>query len=50
LYYGNNEKNVNADNYQNALLGLEKTNFSLHDNEDSAWSKMWLLQGTSKPW
>ena len=49
-YYGNNEKNVNSANYEDALSGLETTNFSLSDGEDSAWSKMWLLQGTDEPW
>jgi len=49
-YYGNDEKNINASNYQDALSGLETTNYSLTDGEDSAWSKMWLIQDTDKPW
>ncbi|MCB0689089.1 MAG: SusD/RagB family nutrient-binding outer membrane lipoprotein, partial [Saprospiraceae bacterium] len=50
FYYGNNEKNINSDNYDAAIQNLEVTNFSREDNEDSPWSKMWLLQGTGKPW
>ena len=49
-YYGNDEKNINGDNYQAAISNLEETNFSLQDGKDSPWSKMWVLQGTGNPW
>ncbi|MEN8226748.1 MAG: SusD/RagB family nutrient-binding outer membrane lipoprotein [Bacteroidota bacterium] len=48
--YGNNEKNRNNSNYLNAISGLEETEFTAQDGEDSSWSKFWLLQGTGVPY
>jgi hypothetical protein len=48
--YDANEKNRNATNYATAISGLEQTGFTAEDGNDSAWSKMWLLQGTGKPY
>ena len=48
--YGNDEKNRNNTNYLNALSGLEETEFTAQDGEDSSWSKFWLLQGTGIPY
>ena len=48
--YGNNEKNRNNINYQNAVESLEETAFTANDGKDSAWSKLWLLQGTGNPY
>ena len=48
--YGNNEKNRNNINYQNAVESLEETAFTANDGKDSAWSKLWLLQGTGIPY
>jgi hypothetical protein len=43
LIYGSNEYVVNEDNVRSAVTKLQPA-------EDSQWSKMWLIQGTSKPW
>ncbi|SJN52637.1 hypothetical protein FM120_36730 [Sphingobacterium faecium PCAi_F2.5] len=48
--YMQNEMSVNQKNATEALARIEKTAYSQADNENSAWSKSWLLQGTSKPW
>ncbi|GGH17752.1 SusD/RagB family nutrient-binding outer membrane lipoprotein [Sphingobacterium alkalisoli] len=48
--YMQNEMSVNRKNAEEALSRIEKTAYSQADNENSAWSKPWLLQGTSKPW
>ncbi len=48
--YDANEKNRNADNYAAAIDGLEQTQYTGEDGNDSAWSKIWLLQGTGKPY
>ena len=50
LQYGTDERDRNFDQYQAALSGLEVTNYSREDGEDSPWSKFWLLQGTNNPW
>jgi hypothetical protein len=50
FYYGVNEMNFNPDNAQSAINKLEATDFSSSDGKNSAWSKMWLMQGTDKPW
>ncbi|SEK26998.1 SusD/RagB family nutrient-binding outer membrane lipoprotein [Parapedobacter koreensis] len=59
LYYPTNEETTNAEKLREALPNFEDTRYSLEepDNEafpvlkkNSAWSKMWLLQGTGKPW
>lgn len=41
--YGDNPKNFNGDNVNKALQDLDPA-------VDDQWSKMWLLQGTGKPW
>ncbi|PVH24317.1 SusD/RagB family nutrient-binding outer membrane lipoprotein [Sphingobacterium corticibacter] len=48
--YMPNEMSVNQKNAEEALTRIEKTTYSQADNENSAWSKPWLLQGTNKPW
>jgi len=48
--YGNEEKNINNTNYLIAISGLEETEFTAQDGEDSSWSKFWLLQGTANPY
>ncbi|WP_293915574.1 SusD/RagB family nutrient-binding outer membrane lipoprotein [Sphingobacterium sp. UBA5789] len=48
--YMQNEMSVNQANAEEALRRIEKTQYSQADNENSAWSKPWLLQGTNKPW
>lgn len=48
--YMQNEMSVNQKNAEEALRRIEKTSYSQADNENSAWSKPWLLQGTNKPW
>ncbi|SEK28409.1 SusD/RagB family nutrient-binding outer membrane lipoprotein [Parapedobacter koreensis] len=50
FYYMQDELNINRANAEQALQRLEKTAYSQADNENSAWSKPWLLQGTGKPW
>ena len=51
FYYGNNELNYNTDNAKEAISKLEKTTyFTEEEGLNTAWSKMWLLQGTGKPW
>ncbi len=48
--YGSDEINNNEDNYMEARARLTITPFSGPRENDSQWSKMWLLQGTGKPW
>ncbi len=48
--YGGDEKNRNNTNYLNTISGLEETDFTAEDGEDSSWSKFWLLQGTGIPY
>jgi hypothetical protein len=43
IIYPSEEKNLNGENVANAVNALEP-------GEDTQWSKMWLLQGTNKPW
>jgi hypothetical protein len=50
FYYMQNEIERNAVNTAKALERLETTRFTQADGPNSAWSKPWLLQGTSKPW
>ena len=50
FYYGVNELSFNPSNSQTAIDKLEITNFTSPDGKNSPWSKMWLLQGTGKPW
>ncbi len=44
FYYGDDEENLNAQNYLDAIAKLQPTADNKEDNNDSAWSKMWLLQ------
>ncbi len=48
--YGSDEIASNNDNYSTAVEGLEETPYTSTDGKDSAWSKIWLLQGTNKPY
>jgi hypothetical protein len=50
FYYCVNELNYNPDNAQAAINNLEETIYSSSDGNNSAWSRTWLLQGTTKPW
>jgi hypothetical protein len=53
FYYPKAEQNLNSANEQAAANKLEATpysGFGADGNQNSAWSKMWLLQGTGKPW
>ncbi len=43
FYFGDSEKNFNEDNVNKAIQNLEPA-------VDDQWSKIWLLQGTGKPW
>lgn len=43
FFYGANEKNFNGDNVNAAIQNLQPA-------IDDQWSKMWLIQGTGKPW
>ncbi len=44
FYYGSDERNLNAENYATAVSKLQPTADNGEDDNDSAWSKMWLLQ------
>lgn len=50
LIYGANELNTNTANVNKAIDGLEQTTYSGPKGKNSQWSKMWLQQGTGKPW
>ncbi len=50
FYYSRNETDFNPDNARAAMDRLEITDFTAPDGHNSAWSKMWVLQGTGKPW
>ncbi len=43
FYFGDSEKNFNEENVNKAISNLQPA-------VDDQWSKMWLLQGTGKPW
>lgn len=43
IIYPTEEKNLNSDNVTSAVGRLEP-------GDDTQWGKMWLLQGTNKPW
>lgn len=47
--YGSNELNYNRENAGAAIDRLEKSQFS-QDEENSLWSKSWLISGTGKPY
>ncbi len=50
FYYSLDEIDFNPENAQSAIDRLEATSHTAPDANNSAWSKMWLLQGTGKPW
>ena len=50
FYYSVDEMDYNPENSQAAIDLLETTAFSAEDGENSAWSKMWVLQGTGLPY
>ncbi|MCM4168591.1 hypothetical protein KCTC52924_02168 [Arenibacter antarcticus] len=50
FYYNIDEINSNTENANDAIDKLEPTQFTAPDSNNSAWSKMWLLQGTGKPY
>ncbi len=58
FYYVSNEESTNIDKLREALPSFEETTYSMQEPDsgdpimkrNSAWSKMWLLQGTGKPW
>ncbi len=50
FYYSRNETDFNPQHAQSAIDKLEATDFTSPDGNNSAWSKMWVLQGTGKPW
>ena len=50
FYYSVDEMDYNPENTQTAINLLETTAFSAEDGENSAWSKMWVLQGTGLPY
>lgn len=49
FYYSVDELELNS-NTQTAIDKLVTTPFSNPDGKNSAWSKMWLLQGTTNPY
>jgi len=50
FYYSVEEIDLNPDNVSKAIENLEITEYSAPDDNNSAWSKMWVLQGTGKPY
>ena len=50
FYYSVKELDLNRENCEVAIDRLEETSFSEGDGKNSAWSKMWLLQGTGNPY
>ena len=53
LYYPRDEQNLNAENVKAAAAKLQTTPFSgfgANGANNSPWSKMWVIQGTGKPW
>lgn len=50
FYYGQNELLLNPDNSTAAINLLQTTPFTAPDDNNSAWSKTWVLQGTNKPY
>lgn len=49
-YHFDSEISLNPENSEAAINMLEITSFNGGDSKNSAWSKMWLLQGTSFPY
>lgn len=50
FYYSLDEIDFNTANAQQAISNLEETSFTAPDGKNSAWSKIWVLQGTGKPY
>lgn len=50
FFYMQDELTINRKNSEQALSRLETTPYTQADGPNSAWSKFWLLQGTSNPW
>lgn len=53
FYYPKDEQNMNEQNVEVAAAKLEVTSYSAFGaagKNNSPWSKMWVLQGTGKPW
>ena len=50
FYYSVDEIDFNKENAQAAIDELEESGYSSPDGKNSAWSKMWVLQGTNKPY
>jgi len=50
FYYSVDEIDFNKENAQAAIDELEESGYSSPDGKNSAWSKMWVLQGTGKPY
>ena len=48
--YGTNELLYNPDKAAAAIQNLETTTYSSTDGKNSPWSRMWVIQGTGKPW
>ncbi len=48
--YGSDELINNEVNAQTAIGRLESTSYSGARGNDSQWSKIWVIQGTGKPW
>ena len=48
--YDPDEASRNLRNYQDAVSRMQQTPFTAQDGNDSAWSKIWLLQGTGNPY
>lgn len=50
FYYSVTEIDFNKENTMAAIGNLEETAYTAPDDKNSAWSKMWVLQGTGKPY
>ena len=53
FYYPLDEQRLNTTNEEAAASKLETTSnsaFGANGSKNSPWSKMWLIQGTGKPW
>ncbi|PKK35032.1 SusD/RagB family nutrient-binding outer membrane lipoprotein [Siphonobacter sp. SORGH_AS_0500] len=50
FYYMSDEIRINQANAASAIEQLEESAYSQADGKNSAWSKSWLIKGTSKPW
>lgn len=48
--YFNTELQNNPENAAAAIGKLQETDYSTVDGKNSSWSKLWLIQGTNKPW